>query len=125
MPQLKLSALDLAPRHLTILLELLAQHAAEAEVWAYGSRVEGGAHEGSDLDLVLRNPAGPNVPVPGLLNFESALQESCLPMLVEIHDWARLPSDFHENIERCHIVLQEPALSPNPGALRPAVAAIV
>ena len=124
MPQLKLSALDLAPRHLAILLPLLAQHAADAEVWAYGSRVAGGAHEGSDLDLVLRNPAALNEPVSGLLNLESALQESSLPMLVEIHDWARIPPAFHKNIERCHIVLQEPALSPNSGVLRPAAAAI-
>lgn len=33
---------------------LLGQHVPQAEVWAYGSRVNGGAHEGSDLDLVLR-----------------------------------------------------------------------
>ncbi|MFN5236631.1 MAG: nucleotidyltransferase domain-containing protein [Bacteroidota bacterium] len=26
------------------------------EVWAYGSRVNGDAHEGSDLDLVIRTP---------------------------------------------------------------------
>jgi len=125
MPRLELSSLDLAPRHLAILRTLLARHAADAEVWAYGSRVEGGAHEGSDLDLVLRNPAALNEPLPDPLSLQSALQESSLPMLVEIHDWARIPPAFHKNIERCHTVLQEPALSPNPGALRPAAATIV
>ena len=28
----------------------------EVEIWADGSRVDGSAHEGSDLDLVLRTP---------------------------------------------------------------------
>lgn len=116
MPQLELSALNPAPRHLAILLALLTQHAAEAEVWAYGSRVEGDAHEGSDLDLVLRNPAALTEATLGLMDLQSALQASSLPMLVEIYDWALLPPAFHKNIERCHIVLQEPAFS-RPGVL--------
>jgi hypothetical protein len=33
---------------------------------AYGSRVTGGAHDGSDLDLVLRNPADPAVALSSL-----------------------------------------------------------
>ena len=57
MPQRELSTLQLAPQHLQLLQALLHTHVPEAQVWAYGSRVTGGAHEGSDLDLVLRNPA--------------------------------------------------------------------
>jgi predicted nucleotidyltransferase len=59
MPRLELSRLLLSDRHLHTLQALLAQHAPGAEVWAYGSRVTGGAHEGSDLDLVLRHPGDP------------------------------------------------------------------
>lgn len=33
------------------------------EVWAYGSRVNGDAHEGSDLDLVIRTPDLRKMPV--------------------------------------------------------------
>jgi predicted nucleotidyltransferase len=107
MPQLELSTLDLAPRHLAVLRDLLARYAADADVWAYGSRVCGGAHECSDLDLVLRNPQALTKPAPSLLELEAALQESSLPMLVEVHDWAGLPAAFHRNIERCYIVLQD------------------
>ncbi len=40
--------------HLQILCNLLAKYIPQVELWAYGSCVNGGAHEGSDLDLVLR-----------------------------------------------------------------------
>jgi uncharacterized protein len=39
------------------LLQFLRRYSPEAEVWAYGSRVNGDGHECSDLDLVLRNPS--------------------------------------------------------------------
>ena len=38
------------------LLQIFASVAVPFEVWAYGSRVNGRAHEGSDLDLVIRSP---------------------------------------------------------------------
>ena len=52
-----LRTLFLSNKHLDILQDLLKKYVPNAEVWAYGSRVTGYAHEGSDLDLVLRNRA--------------------------------------------------------------------
>lgn len=57
MPTHKLARLDFPARHLRLLQALLAQYVPHAQVWAYGSRINGQAHEGSDLDIVLRNPA--------------------------------------------------------------------
>ena len=48
--------LHLKPRHRRMLEEILRQHVPDAEVWAYGSRVSGHSHDGSDLDLALRAP---------------------------------------------------------------------
>ncbi len=111
------SRLQLAPRHLQVLRELLQAHVPQAQVWAYGSRVTGGAHEGSDLDLVLRNTTRLSVPCEGWLDLKEALQESRLPILVDVHDWARLPADFHRNIERGYVELQAGASScANPSA---------
>jgi predicted nucleotidyltransferase len=106
MPQMNNTQLDLAPRHLAILQSLLAQYVPDAEVWAFGSRVNGNAHEGSDLDLVLRNTREPTLPVTGYFELQEALQKSSLPMLIDIHDWAHLPADFHRNIERSYVVLK-------------------
>lgn len=111
MQQRELSRLDLSPRHLDILLGLLRQHVPGAEVWAYGSRVAGGAHEGSDLDLVLRNARSATEPVSGLPDLQSALQDSSLPMLVEVHGWPDLPASFQENIKRCYVVLRKPEVA--------------
>jgi uncharacterized protein len=105
MPALELAALDLPERHRSTLQTLLAKHVPQAQVWAYGSRVNGKAHEGSDLDLVLRNPADLAQDVPGWFELKEALQASNLPMLVDVHLWSRLPQAFHANIEAAYVVV--------------------
>jgi predicted nucleotidyltransferase len=96
----------LESRHLRLLQELLAKHVPGAEVRAFGSRVKGNAHEGSDLDLLLCNPAVPGQPVPGLPGLVNALQASALPMLVDVHDACRMPPAFLEEINQCSVLLQ-------------------
>lgn len=104
----ELADLALAPRHLAELRALLQRHVPEAEVWAFGSRVSGGAHEGSDLDLVLRSVQDPAQAVLGVVALQEALQGSALPMLVEVHDWALVPAAFHDSIQQAHLIVQAP-----------------
>ncbi len=99
--------LHLLPRHRRLLEALLHKHLPEVEVWAYGSRVNGRSHDGSDLDLVLRGPGLNKIPIDSLVDFEEAVRESTIPFLVEARDWARLPERFHHEIERDHVVLNE------------------
>jgi uncharacterized protein len=95
------------------LVALLAKHTAGAEVWAYGSRVNGRSHDGSDRDLVVRNPPDLNQGFRGLVWLREALAESDLPILVDVQDWARLPGEMRREVERAHVVLQDPpALTP-------------
>jgi uncharacterized protein len=101
-----LPGLQLAPAHLNELRQILRQHVPYAQVWAYGSRVTGGGHEGSDLDLVLRRPGYLDQAFPQLEDLREAFQQSPLPMLVDVHDWARLPATFHRNIERRYLEIQ-------------------
>ena len=91
-----------------MLLAIVAAHAPDAEVWAYGSRVAGHAHEGSDLDLVVRNPERLDAPQKHLHILRDALNESDLPVLVEVLDWARIPEGFRSEIERRHVVVAMP-----------------
>ena len=88
-----------------VLLDLLREHVPQAEVWAYGSRVTGRSHEGSDLDIVVRTPRNPADPTPGVSALREALRQSSLPMLVDVHDWADLPVSFRSRIEQEHVVL--------------------
>lgn len=89
------------------ILRLLALHLPDVTAWAYGSRVNGGAHEGSDLDIVLRSPDLSLIPLEGLQNFVRALQDSNIPILVEARDWARLPESFQQEIMKNYVVLEK------------------
>ena len=98
--------LHLSSKHRRVLDALLRKHLPDVEVWAYGSRVNGRSHDGSDLDLVLRGPGLSEIPTGRLEGFEEAVRESNIPFLVEARDWARLPERFHHEIERDHVVLR-------------------
>ena len=97
--------IHLLPRHRLVLEALLRKHLPDVEVWAYGSRVNGRSHDGSDLDLVLRGPGLNEISINSLVDFEDAVQESNIPFLVEARDWTRLPERFHQEIARNYVVL--------------------
>ena len=97
--------LHLKPRHRRMLEDILRAHVPNVEVWAYGSRVSGHSHGGSDLDLVLRSPDLEQIPIAKLLDLEEALRDSTILFLVEARDWARLPESFHREIVLDFVVL--------------------
>ena len=88
-----------------ILFDIFSGVDIPVEVWAYGSRVTGNAHDGSDLDLVMITSTREKLPVDTLMDLKEKIRESNIPILVELFDWARLPESFHKNIEACHEVL--------------------
>ncbi len=75
------------------------------EIWAYGSRVSGEAHEASDLDIVVRTKDLSPCPTDELSDFIDALQESNIPIIIQVFDWTRLPDSFQSNILRAYEVL--------------------
>ena len=101
--------LDLALPYQTQIEALLREHVPEAEVWAYGSRVNGSSHEASDLDLVLRGPNLERLGT-GYLDLLEAIEESNIPILVQAHDWATLPESLRREIERDYVVVRKKAV---------------
>ena len=97
--------LMLLPRHRRIVEQALRKHVPEAEVWAYGSRVNGRAHEASDLDLVVRGPALQPLGAK-LVRLIEAFRESSLPIIVQVCDWSRLPVSFQREIAQQYVVVQ-------------------
>ena len=97
--------LSLHPRHRRAIQTLVARHLPEVEVWAYGSRIDGRGHPGSDLDLVLRAPGPTPISRKKLARLKDAFTDSSIPFLVEAHDWALLPRAFRRRIEQKHVVL--------------------
>lgn len=105
-PMPELRGLHLPDTYLHMVQAVLRQHAPEATVWAYGSRVNGDHHEASDLDLVLRHPSATPCP-PGQLNaLREAFSDSNLPLLVQLVDWVRIPAAFQAEIEAGYVVVQ-------------------
>ena len=87
------------------LLQIFSGLQLPAQVWAYGSRVNGIAHEGSDLDLVIRGEDLKPLPAAVFNNLNNKIKESNIPILVELRDWALLPESFHKNILQQYEVL--------------------
>jgi len=69
-----------------------------SRLWAYGSRVSGEAHETSDLDLVIVSNDGKKIDIDEFLTFKEELQNSNIPILIQVLDWNRIPESFHANI---------------------------
>lgn len=95
-----MATINLRPEWLHTIRQLIATHLPEAEVLAYGSRVNGTSHDASDLDLVARNPVDLKQPLAGIAALCAAFAESNLPIVVDILDWARISESFQQEIMR-------------------------
>ena len=92
----------------TKLIVLAEKHLkTPCSIWAYGSRVNGQAHDCSDLDIVVKSYDGQYIPIDELSDFISNIKESTIPIIVQVFDWARLPDYFHKNILQNYEVLFE------------------
>ena len=98
--------MDLPLRYRRNLEGLLREYVPDAEVWAYGSRIAGESHEGSDLDLVVRDPELKPLR-DSFFQLLEAIEQSNIPILLQAHDWARLPVSFHVEIERDYVVVKD------------------
>jgi uncharacterized protein len=94
------------------LIRIFEQVEMPMEVWAYGSRVSRRAHEGSDLDLVIRTEHLEPMPWASYHDLRETIRDSNIPILVELHDWTRLPNSFHQNILAQYEVLFSSIVNP-------------
>jgi predicted nucleotidyltransferase len=97
--------LDIQPEFLTIIKSLLNEFVPNMTVWAYGSRVKGKSHEGSDLDLVILNPNDETLPQKNLSALREALAESDPPILVDVQDWSTLSIESKNEIQKNHVII--------------------
>lgn len=98
--------LHLLQRHWEQVEKILHQYLPTAEVWAYGSRVNGDHYDASDLDLVVRRVENLSEPQQSLSAAREAFSESNLPIVVQLTDWACIPDSFREEIAARYIVIQ-------------------
>jgi len=96
--------IDLTPKQLDILRNLLASRVPDREVRAFGSRVYGRARRFSDLDLVVMGEEP--VPDMALVHLRADLEDSDLPFRVDLLEFRDLPDAwvdrFREQSERIY-----------------------
>lgn len=98
--------LHLPEKYLKMVQDILRTHLPKAEVWAYGSRVNGDYHDTSDLDLVVRQPNDLARRQVNLSDVVEAFSESNLPIFVQVVDWASISDTFHDEIAAKYVVVQ-------------------
>lgn len=89
--------LFLNPQSLKMLLEIFRTYCPKATIWAYGSRIKGEAHDGSDLNLVVKtfNDNGKK-----LYTLKQLLNDSNIPILIDIHDLTICQNLFKKKLRK-------------------------
>jgi type I restriction enzyme S subunit len=95
--------MDLDPRHLAAIRAVLAREVPNHTVYAFGSRVSGGARPWSDLDLAAFGQEP--LTLRQLRQLREAFEDSELPMRVDVSDGLRLPEALAREVrERGEVV---------------------
>ena len=92
----------LKEKHLKMLKQIFDKYCPQATVLAYGSRIKGQAHSGSDLDLAIMNFDEIEY---SIFDIKQAIQESNIPFLVDIFNIKHLPESFQKEILKENIVI--------------------
>ncbi len=96
----------LQPKHKDLLLSIIKLHIAlPIRVLAYGSRVNGRGHSGSDLDLVIQFLDSVDYGFAQFRQLKNAFTHSNLPFIVDAKLWHHLPESFKMNIEKQFVEL--------------------
>ncbi len=97
--------LELSPKQLSMVQDILASCVPDREIWAFGSRVKGTAKPYSDLDLVIMGET--ELPTRQRNQLTEAFQESDLSVRVDFIEWATISLSFRELIRQKYVVLQK------------------
>ncbi len=92
--------LFIKPQYLQILLDIFNNYCPNAEIWAYGSRIHGEAHEASDLDLVVKSFNDVNK---SLSELKELINDSDIPIIVDILEFDKIPLSFQKEIEKDYV----------------------
>ena len=83
-------------KDLNILKNILKEFCPNSEVYAYGSRINGKAHEGSDLDLTIKNFPKDKY----LFDLKELFSNSNISFLIDVTLYENLPQSFKEEIDK-------------------------
>lgn len=87
--------LNIKPEHLKMLKDIFQQYCPKAEIWVYGSRIKNQSHDGSDIDMVVKDFNDSNKNISEL---KQLLNDSNVPFLMDIQEFDKLPDYFQKEI---------------------------
>lgn len=96
-----MAKLFLKEKHLDILKTIFNDICPNSIVYAYGSRIKGLAHNGSDLDLAIVLGDGDA----NISELVESVKNSNLPFLVDIFELKSLPDSFQNEIMKNNVVI--------------------
>jgi predicted nucleotidyltransferase len=97
-----MSKLFIKPQYFQMLIDILDNYCPNAQIWAYGSRVGGDAHNGSDLDLVVKDFGDENLDIATL---KGMFTDSNIPFFIDISEFDKLPEYFQQEILKNYIII--------------------
>lgn len=95
-----MSNLSIKSEYLQMLLDVFNAYCPKATIWAYGSRLGGDFHDGSDLDLAVIDFRDEKC---SLGELKSLLSDSDIPFLVDVVEYSNLPDIFQKEILKNYI----------------------
>ncbi|MCB1551742.1 MAG: nucleotidyltransferase domain-containing protein [Alphaproteobacteria bacterium] len=103
------ASIDLNPKHHKIVSDILYEYSPDRDVLVFGSRAKWSAKDKSDLDLCIMGDEP--LPKKTMVALTDALEESSLPIKVDVVEWAKIEDGFREIIKRDGVELGWPELS--------------
>ena len=94
----KTDKLDLSPKQLAIVSEVLQKNLPHHQAWAFGSRATGRARKYSDLDIAVSHTQA--LSFQKLCQLSRAFEESELDICVDIIDWPQASLEFRLSVEQ-------------------------
>ncbi len=87
---------NINPKYKQEILKAIAYHLPDAKVILFGSRARGTNREGADVDIALDN--GKSIPLGEKARMRVTLENTTIPLLVDIVDMHTIPEELRELI---------------------------
>lgn len=86
------------------LIEIIKKYLPDCKIYLYGSRARGDFSQGSDIDLCI--DAGKKIDFRILGDMKEEIEESTIPLFVDVVDYHEISEEFKNNIMKDAILWQ-------------------
>jgi len=92
-------------KHKEELLTIISKYLPNAKVFLFGSRARNTHREGADIDLAL--DTGLKININTILDIKADIEETTIPLFVDIVDMQSITTDLKEEIEKDKVIWKD------------------